>query len=169
MSVLDRIRVPTDGSVCPALLVGRNSLRLVLGTSVALGMLACAAEQSPTEASGSPSYASAATAAGPSVAVHPSKNLDPDGRTVTVIGKGFPASITVELSECTGFPLTCQVLSDVNTNGHGMFISRVLVAFDFTAINPFPPVPTCSAPCSIYATVTTPPFASTFEPLTFSE
>jgi hypothetical protein len=104
----------------------------------------------------------------------PLKNLNPDGRTVTVIGKGFPANVELQLQEATGSPLVAQALVNVNTNQRGMFIARVLVAFDFTVLNPFPLVPTCSEPtftgdeCLLFATMTESPFASAFTPIRFS-
>ena len=148
----------------------------VLSAGVALALWACTSEQAPTEPSSRPnaSLATAAARGVPTLAVHPSKNLDPDGRTVTVIGKGFPANVELQLQEATGSPLVAQALVNVNTNQHGMFIARVLVAFDFSVLNPFPLVPTCSEPtftgdeCLLFATMTENPFASAFTPIRFS-
>jgi len=150
---------------------------MVLSASLALALWACTSEQTTTEPSSSPN-ASLATAAahsvGPTLAVHPSEKLDPDGRTVTVIGKGFPANVELQLAEATGSPLVGQALVNVHTNKHGNFVSRVLVAFDFSVLNPFPLVPTCSEPtftgdaCLLFATMTESPFVSAFTPISFS-
>jgi hypothetical protein len=116
-----------------------------------------------------------AQAAGLTLNVHPSQNLDPNGRIVTVIGKGFPANATVQLAECTGTPLTCQALVDVSTDKHGMFVSRVLVAFYFSVLNPIHTTLTCSEPtftgdeCLLSAATTESPFVSASEPITFSQ
>jgi hypothetical protein len=65
MAVLNRIRVPKDGSVHPPALVGRSGLPLrlitLLSATMALGMLACTSEETPTEPSGSPNLARGAT------------------------------------------------------------------------------------------------------------
>jgi hypothetical protein len=156
----------------------RRTVLLSAGVSIALW--ACASEQVTTEPSSSPNRSlvtvGARSVAEPTIAVHPSKNLEPDGGTVMVIGKGFPANVTVQLSECTpfsAFPLTCQVLSSTSTNEQGMFNARVLVALDLTVINPFPPVPTCAEPtatgveCLFFATVTESPFTSAFTSISF--
>ena len=111
----------------------------------------------------------------PSVAVHPSRKLNPEGQLVTVIGKGVPSDITVQLAQCTGLPLKCQALVNVEANKHGMFITRVLVAFDFSVLNPFPQTPTCSEPtstgetCLLFATPTSGSTGAAYEPITFSE
>jgi hypothetical protein len=178
--ILNRIRILEDRFDHPVSLVGMSDLPLrlvaVLSAVILLGVFACASEQGTTEPSGSPRVARDAgiySAANPSVAVNPSKNLDPDGRTVTMIGKGFPVDVTVQLSECTGSPLVCLVLLNVQTDKHGMFVSRILVAFDLTVIYPFPPVPTCSEPtftgdaCLLFA-VATNGAPSAFDPITFS-
>lgn len=178
LDVLNRVRIPYDGSDHPVSPIRRSGLpqRLIrlLSAAIALAMLACAPEQTATAPSDRPNRARDAdthTAANPTVAVNPSKNLDPSGRTVTVIGKGFPANVTVQLSECTGSPLMCLALMNVDTNKHGMFVSRVLLAFDFTVLVPFPP--TCSEPtftgdeCLLFATATSGASAA-FEPITFS-
>jgi hypothetical protein len=110
----------------------------------------------------------------PSIAVHPSDHLDPDGQWVTVIGKGFPPTSMVQLSQCTDLPLNCLVLMDVNTNEHGMFVTRLVVAFDFGVLTPFPPTPTCSEPtfsgdtCLLFAVSWSAPVAA-FEPIAFRE
>jgi hypothetical protein len=172
------VRIPCDGSDHPASPIGRSGrsqrLTRLLSAAIALAVLACASERTATEPSDKPNGARDAdthAAADPTVAVHPSKNLDPSGRTVTVIGKGFPPNVTVQLAECTGSPLMCQALMNVDTNEHGMFVSRVLLAFDFTVFVPFGP--TCSEPtftgdeCLLFAQATS-GASSAFEPITFS-
>jgi hypothetical protein len=171
--------VPVSGEVNRiSMAKGRSEvLRRLVSAGLVLGTLACVSEQTTTEPSSSPSLAQAvatSVAAVPAIAVHPSKNLDPKGRTVTVTGKGFPPNVSLQLAECTSFPLTCQALMDVTTSRRGTFVSRVLVAFDFTVLNLFPPVPTCSEPtftgdrCLLFATATV-GFASAFRPITFSQ
>jgi hypothetical protein len=97
--------------------------------------------------SGAPSIRQSAWLAwNPSLALGIESEVHPDGRTVTVIGESFPANVEIQLAECTGLPLACQALVNVNTSQRGMFIARALVAFDFTVLNPFSLVPTCSVP-----------------------
>jgi Neocarzinostatin family len=173
-NVLNRTTMPKDGCDHPVTLAGRSGLPLrvimLLCAAAALAM-GCAPEQTTTGPSGSASLAR--TAATPTVAVHPSQNLDPDGRTVTVIGTGYPANVTVQLAECTGFPAKCLALLDVPTDEHGRFVARVFVAFDFALLSPNPPAPTCSEPtqtgdlCFLDATATT-GASSASVPLTFA-
>ena len=110
----------------------------------------------------------------PLLAVHPSEQLEPEGQLVTVIGKGFSPNIRVQLAQCTGLPLSCLVLADVDTNKHGRFVTRLRVAFDFSVLTPAPPTPTCSEPtfsgdrCLLFAVSWSSP-QSAFTPLAFSE
>jgi hypothetical protein len=178
LNELNRVRIRDDGSDHPGSPIRRSGLPQrpvrLLSVAIALAMFACAPEQTttaPYDRTNQARDADAPTAANPTVAAQPSKNLDPSGRTVTVIGKGFPANVTVQLAECTGSPLMCQALMNVDTNEHGMFVSRVLLAFDFAVFVGFGP--TCSEPtftgdeCLLTAQATT-GASSAFEPITFS-
>jgi hypothetical protein len=111
--------------------------------------------------------ATAASAAAQTIRVAPSTNLNPTGQTVTVIGMGFPASSGVQIQECTGSPLMCQVLVNVTTNTAGAFVTRVVVTYDLLGT-------TCSLTtvtgdtCLVFATETESPFEGAFAPISFA-
>lgn len=101
------------------------------------------------------------------------RHLEAVGRTVTVFGKGYPANADVQIQEATGMPLMAQALTNVTANRDGEFRARVLVSYDFSALNPYPPTATCSLmtfagyPCLLFATQTGAPYASAYTPLEF--
>lgn len=117
---------------------------------------------------------SAQTNDGPVLAAHPDNHLDPNGRLITVMGSGYPNNAPVQLSECTGTPLSCIVLADVTTNSKGRFVARVFVAFSFSVLDPFI-AGTCSEPtfsgdsCLIFGVEGVSPFEGDFTPITFAQ
>jgi hypothetical protein len=115
-----------------------------------------------------------ASASAATLRVSPSRNIDPQGQLVTMVGTGFPADAEIQLAECTGTPLICHVLNGfVVTNKAGMFVTRRFVAYDLGLVHPFPATPTCSLPtftgedCFIDAQQTEPPFTRAFATISF--
>jgi hypothetical protein len=129
---------------------------------LAIGLVSVAAAAAPS-----------ALADGLTIAVHPSKRLDPAGQKVSVIGSGYPANTPVQVAQCTGTPLNCQALKDVITNPAGRFAARVVVAFNFSFFDPYSSL-TCSQPtfggfdCLVDATEVVSPGLGAYAPIRFA-